>query len=28
MAAELHTRIGFLLSALSAEPARTSIQEV
>ena len=28
MAAELHTRIGFLLAALSAEPARTSIQEV
>ena len=28
MAAELHTRIGFLLAALSAAPARTSIQEV
>jgi protein-tyrosine-phosphatase len=28
MAAELHTRIGFLLAALSAAPGRTSIQEV
>jgi protein-tyrosine-phosphatase/DNA-binding transcriptional ArsR family regulator len=28
MAAELHTRIGFLLAALGAAPARTSIQEV
>jgi protein-tyrosine-phosphatase len=27
MAAELHTRIGFLLAALSAAPGRTSIQE-